>query len=175
MTVCSFCAEPIKEAARVCPFCCSAQTRLAYWWPYIGAGASVAAMLTIVGLACVWLFPEAFHAEGRRFAPYRAQLVVSRTSLKRDPMKLEFGLSGYVTNTGHYPWRVQELEVRLMDGEHKLVDVRHSEVSEMFVVQPHQESAFRVDLGTLVFTNADINVTVRVQEATDGNLPAKTD
>jgi hypothetical protein len=129
------CAEPIKTAARVCPFCRAPQTRLALWRPYLGLGFSAFALLAFVGLACVWLFPDIFHSEGRSFAPYRAQLVVARTSLERSQGKPEFWLSGYITNTGTYPWRVQELEVRFMGMAGKLVDVRHPEISETFVVQ----------------------------------------
>jgi hypothetical protein len=95
--------------------------------------------------------------------------------MERDQRKPEFWLSGYITNTGNYPWRVQELEVRFIEGPDKLVDVRQAEVSEKFVVQPHQEQAFRVEVGRLVFTNSGTVAMVRVQEATDGNLPAKTD
>lgn len=132
-------------------------------------------MLAVIGVGCFWLFPDAFHPEGRRFAPHRAQLVVVRTSLERDQRKPEFWLSGYITNTGDYPWRVQQLEVRFIEGQNKLLDVRQVEVSEKFVVQPQQEQAFRVGLGRLVFTNSGTAATVRVQAATDGNLPVKTD
>ena len=173
--VCPLCAEPIKAAAKVCPFCRAPQTRLAHWRPYLGVGFSAFVMLAFVGLACVWLFPDVFRSEGRSFAPYRAQLVVARTSLERDQRTPGSWLSGYITNTGNYPWRVQELEVRFMEGEGNLVDVSHPEISEKFVVQPHQEQAFRVGLGRLVFTNTGIVARVRVQAATDGNLAAKTD
>jgi len=173
--VCPLCAEPIKAAAKVCPFCRAPQTRLAHWGPYLGLGFSVLVLLAFVGLACLWLFPDAFRSEGRSFARYRAELVVARTSLERDQRKAEFWLSGYITNTGNYPWRVQDLEVRFIEREGKLVDVRQPEISEKFVVQPHQEQAFRVGLGRLVFTNSSIVASVRVQAATDGNLPAKPD
>ena len=173
--VCPLCAEPIKSAAKVCPFCRAPQTRLAHWLPYLGLGFSALVLLAFIGLACVWLFPDAFRSEDRSFTPYRSQLVVARTSLERDPRKPEFWLSGYITNTGNYPWRVQELEVRFMEGEGNLVDVRHAEISEKFVVQPHHEQAFRVGLENLVFTNSSIIARVRVHAATDGNRPAKTD
>ena len=132
-------------------------------------------MLAFVGLACAWVFPDAFRPEGKNFVPQREHLVVTRTSLERDQRKPDFWLSGYITNTGNYPWRVQELEVRFMEGEGKLVDVRHTEISEKFLIQPHQEQAFRVGLGRLVFTNSGIVTRVRVQTATDGSFPAKTD
>jgi len=95
-------------------------------------------MLAFIGMVCAWLFPDAFRPEGRSFAPYRAQLAVAVTSLERGQRKPDFWLSGYITNTGNYPWRVQELEVRFMEGEGKLVDVQHPRIPETFVVQPHQ-------------------------------------
>jgi hypothetical protein len=171
--VCPLCAEPIKAAAKVCPFCRASQTRLALWGPHLGVGFSACLMLACVGLACYWLFPDVFHPEGRKFAPDRAQLVVARTSLERDQKRPEYWLNGYITNTGNYPWRVEELEVRFTEGEGKLVDVCHPEVTEKFVVQPHQEQAFRVGLGALAHTNSGIAAKVRVQAATDGNFPPK--
>ena len=135
--VCPLCAESIKAAAKVCPFCRAPQTRLAHCGPYLGVSVSALVMLAVVGLACLWLFPDAFRSEGRSFAPYRAQLVVAQTLLERDHRKPEFWLSGYITNIGNYPWRVLELDVRLMEGDGKLVDVYHPVISEKFVVQPH--------------------------------------
>jgi hypothetical protein len=132
-------------------------------------------MLAVVGLVCFWLFPDAFRPEGRSFAPYRAQLEVARTALDFDQTEHASWLTGYVANTGNHPWRVRELEVRLLQGETGLVDVPHSRIREPFVVQPHQERAFRVGLGRLAFTNSAIAAKVRVQTATDGNLPVEPD
>lgn len=132
-------------------------------------------LIALIGLACYWLFPDAFRPAERSFAPYRAQLVVGRTTLERDQGKPEFWLTGYITNTGDYPWRVHELEVRFLKGGSDLADVRHPDISDKLVVQPHQEQAFRVGLGMLIFTNSGVVTMVRVQDATDGNLPAKTD
>jgi hypothetical protein len=173
--VCPLCAESIKAAAKVCPYCRSSQTRLGHWGPYLLLACSVAMMLIFVGLVSSRFFPDAFRPDGRSFAPYRAQLLVTRTSLERDAKKPEFWLSGYITNTGNHPWRLQELEARFMEGENKLVDVRHVRVPEKFMMQPHQEQSFRVGLGRLVFTNSSIVARVRVQMATEGDFPAKTE
>jgi hypothetical protein len=169
------CAEAIKAAAKVCPFCRAPQTRLARWTPYLGVGFSLLTQVVLIGVVCYSFFPDIFRPAERSFTPYRAQLVVARTSLERDSRKPDFWLSGYVTNIGNYPWRVQVLEVQFLDGASKLADVCDAKISEAFVVQPHQEQAFRVGLGTLEFTNSGIVTVVRVQEATDGNLPPKTD
>jgi hypothetical protein len=176
MKVCPLCAEPVKAAAKVCPCCCASQTRFALWRPYFGLAFSLCIMFAVIAVECAWLFPDAFRSEGRVFAPYRAQLVVARTSLEgAREGRPESWLSGYVSNTGNYPWRVRQLEVRFFGAGHKLVDVRHAGVPEEFVVQPHQEQAFRVGIGRLVFTNSGITEQVRVQSATDGNRPGKPD
>jgi len=172
LKVCPLCAETIKAAAKVCPFCRASQTRVGQWVPLLPVGASVLVMLAVLGMVGVWAFP---HWEERNFDPYRAQLVVARTSLERDSAKAETWLSGYITNTGKYPWRVLELEVRVLDGEGKLVDVPRPHPFGSFVVQPHQDAAFRVSLNRLVFTNLDAVTQVRVRTASDGNRPPKDD
>jgi len=173
--VCPLCAEPIRAAAKVCPYCRHPQTRLAQWLPFLGLGVSTSLLLVGVGVVGLWLFPGAFRPEGRSFDRDRARLEVVRTSLERHPKKPEFWVNGFITNSGNYPWRIRTLEVRFIQGKDKLMDVRHENVSEDFVVQPNQEQAFRVGLGRLVFTNSDVMTRVRVQTAIDGNIPSKTE
>ncbi|HWW02978.1 MAG TPA: hypothetical protein VNZ64_24975 [Candidatus Acidoferrum sp.] len=176
--VCPLCAETIKAAAKVCPFCRTPQPGFARWRQYLVLILSVLTMLAVLVVLCLayaWLFPDVFRSEGLSFASHRADLIVMRTSLERDATKGEFWLSGYVTNAGGYPWRVKELEVRFLSREGNLVDVRRAEVSESFLIQPQQEQAFRVGLGRLIFTNSGIAERVRVQTATDGNRPIVPD
>ena len=168
---CPLCAEQIKATAKICPFCLAPQTRFARWRQLLGPLISAAVLLGMVIFVGIKLFPATFQDNGRPFAPHRNDLLVERTSL--EPAKR--WLVGYVTNTGPYAWRVQDLEVRFVKDLTNLVDVRHSTVSEPFIVQPHQEQAFRANLGPLTFTNSDIALTVRVQTATDGNRSPKAD
>lgn len=84
-------------------------------------------------------------------------------------------MTGIVTNQGEYPWRVQELEVRFLGERGNMLDVSHPDVKDVFVVQPHQENGFRVELGGLAFTNNNVTRQVRVQVATDGDRPLKPD
>ena len=126
-------------------------------------------------MVCYWVFPEDVPSGGRSFARHRDDLRVLRTSLEREKKKPEFWLTGYVTNSGNYPWRVHELELRFLDAQGNLLDVRHPTISDPFVVPPGGEGAFRVELGEVVFTNSGVVHQVRVQRATDGNLPAKSD
>ena len=172
---CPLCAETIKAAAKLCPFCRAHQSRFALWREQLGQLFLALSLMALLGLVCYWVFPEDVPSRGRNFASHRGDLRVSRTSLERAKKKSEFWLTGYVINSGSYPWRVRELEVRLVDTQGNLLDVRHPSVSDPFVVPPGAEGAFRVELGEVVFTNSSVVHQVRVQTASDGNLPAKSD
>jgi hypothetical protein len=170
---CPLCAETIKAAAKVCPFCRAHQSRFALWREQLVQLVFALLLMALLGLVCYWVFPADVPSSGRSFARHREDLRVLRTSLERVKKKSEFWLTGYVTNSGSYPWRVRELELRLLDAHGNLLDVRHPSVSDPFVVPPGAEGAFRVELGEVVFTNSGVVHQVRVQTASDGNLPAK--
>ena len=131
--------------------------------------------MAVLGLVCYWVFHEDFASKGRSFVRHRSDLRVLRALLEREKKKSEFWLTGYVTNSATYPWRVRELELRLVDAQGNLLDVHHPDVSDPFVVPPGMEVAFRVKLGELAFTNSSVVPQVRVQAASDGNLPATPD
>ena len=169
------CAETIKAAARICPHCQSRQSRFALWREEV-SGAVVGAIFAAFAIGVfVWLFPEEPDVSGRSFARHRDDLLVSGSSLSLAKGKSGFWLTGYLTNRGEHPWRVHQLEVRFLDKRSNLLDVRHPESKELFVVQPRRDHAFRVDLGKLVFTNSDVTPIVRVHTATDGNQPLEVD
>ena len=122
------------------------------------------------------LTPEDKGVGGRSFAGHQNDLIVLSTTMDRDKMgKSDFWLAGVVTNQGAYPWRIQELEVRVLDEHGNLLDVRHPDLKDSFVIQSRQGHGFRVELGELAFTNRNITHQVRVQMATDGDRPAKPD
>jgi hypothetical protein len=173
--VCPFCAESIKAAAKLCPFCRSKQGRYVIWAQelLIAVPSLVLVIITIVLIARI--APDGEGVGGRNFAGYRTDLMILGAVLDRDPTKSDFWLTGTVTNQGKYPWRVHEMEVCFLDEQGRLLDVRHPEVKDLFVVQPRQEHGFRVELGGLAFTNASVTRQVRVQMATDGDRPLKPD
>jgi hypothetical protein len=172
---CPLCAETIKAAARVCPFCRAHQSRFTLWREQLFQAICALVMMALLGLVCYLVFHDDFASKGQSFTRHRSDLRVMRTSLERVKKKAEFWLTGYVTNSGNYPWRVRELELRLVDAQGNLLDVQHPTVSDPFVVPPGTEGAFRVKLGELVFTNSSVVAQVRVQAASDGNLPANPD
>jgi RNA polymerase subunit RPABC4/transcription elongation factor Spt4 len=173
--VCPFCAETIKSAAKICPFCRSKQSRYALWrQELLVAGPGL--VLIIMAIAVIaWIAPDDKGVGGRSFAGHQNDLVVLSSSLHRDKANSDFWLTGVVTNRGEHPWRVHELEVRFLDEQGNLLDVSHSNVKDLFVVQPRQEHGFRADLGRLAFTNNSVTHNVCIQMATDGDRPLKPD
>lgn len=167
--VCPMCAETIKAAAKKCPFCQTRLGRWVRWHPDLLPSLTAWCVMVMAGVFVVWVFPEEATPEGRSFAGHRSELGIRRAALERDKTRPEFWISGSVTNQGSYPWRVCELEVRLSDAQGNLRDVLHPKVNDRFVVEPRHEHAFRVELGTLAWTNFAGVPQVRVQTATDGH------
>ena len=118
---CPLCAEIIKAAAKVCPFCRAAQSQFSLLREQLSIVVPPLLFLTLLGFVCYLVFPEHLGSSGRNFTRHREDLRVVRTSLERLMKKTDFSLAGYVTNTGTYPWRVRELELRLLDPKGNLV------------------------------------------------------
>ncbi len=173
--VCPFCAETIKAAAKLCPFCRSKQGRYALWRQELLFAGPVIVLVIIAIAAISWLAPDEEGAGGRSFAGHRGDLVVLNNLLERSGTKPDFWMTGIVTNQGEHPWRIQQFEVRFLDERGNLLDVRHPDLKVSFVVQSHQEHGFRVELRDLAFTNRNVKNQVRVQMATDGDRPVKSD
>ncbi len=172
---CPLCAETIKAAARVCPYCRAKQRRFELWRQELPVALMAILLGTMVIVVITWIEPDDKGAGGRVFTRHREDLAVLRALMQRASGKPEFWLTGVITNRGEYPWRIHELEVRFLDAQGNLLDVHHSKVRELFVVQPRQEHGFRVELGDVVFTNREVSHQIRVQMATDGDRLWRTD
>ena len=173
--VCPFCAETIKGPAKVCPFCRSKQGRYALWRQELLIGGPSAILIIMAIWVIARFAPDETGTGGRSFSGHHSDLVVLSTSLDRTGTKPDIWLTGIVTNRGEYPWRIRELEVRFLDERDNLLDARHPEVKDQFVIQPHQEHGFRVGLDGVAFTNSSVTHQVRIQMATDGDRPLKSD
>lgn len=167
---CPFCAETIKAAAKICPFCQTRLNRWGLWGPELAVVFYVVVLIGFWGLLIKFVFEAAGPFEGRQFARHRNELEVARSHLELAPMGQETWISGFVTNRGPYAWRVQQFEVRFQDDQQTPFDVLHPTVKPSFVVLPGREHAFRVRLGKLAWTNEPRTVVVRVHAAIDGSL-----
>ena len=107
------------------------------------------------------------------FKVHRNDLAVSGTHMVSEGASPNLWMTGVVTNRGSHSWRVQELEVRFLDGQGKLLDVSHPQAKDSFVVGAGQDTAFRIRLYRPAFTNDSVVRQVRVQLATDGDRPPK--
>jgi hypothetical protein len=173
--VCPLCAETIKAAAKVCPFCCSKQGRYVLWRQELLIAGSAAVLTILASMAIAFVAPDEKGVGGRSFAGHQNDLVILNSSLERPGTKPDIWMAGTITNRGEYPWRVHAFEVRFLDEHNNLLDVSHPTIRDSFVVQSRQEHGFRVELGRLAFTNNDIVRQVRVQMATDGDRRMKSD
>jgi hypothetical protein len=174
--VCPLCAETIKAAAKICPWCRSKQGRHVVFWQELMLGGGALAMVAVVVWVLVEIAPEERGVGGRSFVGHQRELVVLSTSLDNVGGRWDDAwLVGVVTNRGDHAWRVHQLEVRFQDEKRGLLDVRQPSVTDVFVVLPRQTHAFRAQLGEVVFTNRTVRPEVRVKEATDGDRPLKRD
>jgi hypothetical protein len=173
--VCRGCAETIKAAARVCPFCQSRQGRFKYWSLDLGLLALAAIYIGLLIVFTAKLFPEEKNRIELTFGRYRSDLGVDRVAWDRPTSKPEFWLSGFVTNKADRPWRIHELEVSLLDDGGNARDVRHLAIREPFVVHSGQEHAFRACFGSVIETSQLSRCRVRVRLGSNGTRPFEAD
>lgn len=176
MKICPFCAETIKAAAKKCPFCNSRLSRYALFRQELALGSGCLIVFGCLIVVCALVLPKTFSGEGRSFARYRNDLLVKDCSVSvegRDTNDYYYNVSGFVTNQGENPWRVQEFELTVTNIQ-GIADVMHTKVSDPFVIQPHAENAFVVHCRTSL-TNKVVSGQARVENASDGTVLEKGD
>jgi hypothetical protein len=169
--VCPLCAETIKVAAKVCPFCRTRQSRFTVIKGELAGAFFVIALLGGLIVAGSWLFPDdSDSTSAGDFVRHRDELPVVRTVLEGAEEHQRFWLSGYVTNKGGRPWRIHKLEVRFLDARGNLLEVQHRPFTKdnAFVVQPNSEHAFRIELYGVPNSVTGVVQKVLVESATDG-------
>lgn len=129
-------------------------------------------LATLIGVNA-WLERLLSWDRGRPFAPHRRDLAVGSARLEGPDHRGRYFFLGFITNSGAHPWRVESLEVRFLNSDGSLRDVRKPGVREPFVVQPGREVAFRVELGVLPDAVRAAPFEARVQSARDGSLPPR--
>jgi len=111
--------------------------------------------------------------ERRNFSWHQKDLKVPMTILVQSNGQLDYWLTGIVTNQDSHPWRAHSLEVRFVDAQNHLVDVRHVKIENDCVVQSHGDHGFRAEMRGLVLTN--LGRQVRIEAASDADQRPKSD
>jgi hypothetical protein len=169
--VCPLCAETIKAAAKVCPFCRSRQGRFTVFKGELAGAIVTITLIAVLIWMSSWLFPDdSDSTSAGDFVRHRDELPVVRTVLECAEEHQRFWMSGYVTNKGDRPWRVTGLEVRFLNVQGSLLEVQHRvfDKNNAFVVQPNNEHAFRIKLYSIPNSVTGVVQKVLVESATDG-------
>jgi hypothetical protein len=140
---CPSCAETVKAAAKLCPYCRSdlrrsaIRVRVSEWVAWL--------CLLLFFFGALMLFYR-FVRPWEDFTKHRNQVTVSSSSIQfsdaGDRGKFVTTI-GTVKNESDWAWKNLQVEVRYFNQEGKLIDVGVQTVSDT-IVQPHSESGFRV-------------------------------
>jgi hypothetical protein len=165
---CPFCAEPIKIAAKICPHCQSRLVRHGLLRQELLAGVPLVVMIVLFAAFSYWAERLTAPKPGRNTTAYRQELQVNRVQLSAPDHRSAAVLTGWITNQGTRFWRVHSLEVRFLNPDGSLLDVREPTMPESFVAPPGEETAFRVALKGLPEAVLAARIQARVNEASVG-------
>ena len=134
--VCPACAEEIKAAAEICPFCRRHQTKLSFWKQPQAHLILLLFPVVVVG-AMFWL--GSIFGPGRAFTPYQAQIVVVGPKMHFSHTATGDFIStiGFLRNNSPFDWKDLQLEVQYFDSAGNLTDTR----TESFAFQRLPASA----------------------------------
>jgi hypothetical protein len=164
--VCPLCAETIKAAAKVCPYCRKSQRRWALFTRYDLC--AMVAVLLYVGAAILIIF---LFQTKRDFGPDREKIRVIEThfAVARDASTTNMVAFGIVTNESEHSWEIGQLEIRYFDRKGKLVGVENE--PEDFTIFPKSDHSFHLDLNASGFLHGYATYEVKVVSAGDPRAP----
>jgi hypothetical protein len=174
--ICPFCAETIKAAAKKCPFCNSRLPRFAVFRQELFMCLCGVIMFGYLIAVVALTWPSDSDGSRYNFAWHRGDLEAKSVNVVvtlQGTNEYYYEVSGFVTNKGNIPWRVEEIELSVTNSQ-ETPDIVHATIKNGFVVQSHTEHAFVLHERTSM-TNAVVAAKARVENARDGNAPGKFD
>ncbi len=161
--VCPLCAETIKAAAKVCPYCRRSQRGIFFLSRY-----DLFAVFSCLAIIAAFSFGWHLWGTRRQFSPAQHKITVLSTQfgVERNGDRTNVVMSGMLTNASAYTWKLTGFEIRFFDASGKTVDAAHagSEYLELTVL-PHAERSFRLDLPFREIVPAHASFSVTVAEA----------
>lgn len=141
--VCPLCAEIIKAAAKICPYCRRSQNR----WVFLSVY-DLVMILTVLLFVSSSLMLVHWMDHGRTFSPGRDRIEVLSSQLALDAT--EFGTNvvvvGILSNSSPYAWTLagkRDMEVRFFDRDGRTVDAVKPYWDEEFTILPQSDHSFR--------------------------------
>ncbi len=142
---CPLCAETIKVAAKVCPYCRRPQNR----WFFVSENdvlAFLALVMLVVSVVCV----IRYFGFSRQYSPARHKLTVLSTQFGVESTleHTNVVVSGVVTNESEYKWQLMGFEARFLDSGGKTFEVGNGGYAYC-VLPSHTEGSFKLTLYSL--------------------------
>lgn len=139
---CDLCAEPIRVAAKVCPYCRSFQSRwrlkkqIEQW--------SSLVLLLMMGVGFM-IFLGTIFSPGRNFEEYKDQLTITESEMHFSQTTNGNFIStiGQIKNNSPYAWKDLQIEVQYFNNNGHMIDTRTEErYSE--IISAGSIEAFRI-------------------------------
>ena len=139
--ICPQCAETIKVAAKVCPYCGKAKIR----W-YLLDAKEWQALFSIIFLIGLFFLAVKLLSAGRSFVASRDKVTVlsSAVAMQADSWSTNLVITGLMTNASDYAWADVGFDVRFLDASGKLVEAVSG--TDSFTVLQHSDHGFCLHL-----------------------------
>jgi hypothetical protein len=162
--VCRLCAETIKAAAKVCPYCRKIQKRGLFFTKYD----CLALAVPFIFLGTILLLGKMF-IRGRSFSSSRDNIEVLNSEVAMETSRdyTNVVVVGVLTNKSDHAWQIGEFEVRYLNSSGKAVDVMSG--WEGFTVLPHSNHSFRLTFYSRTSIPEHTSRKVSVRSAKDPN------
>ena len=145
--VCPQCAETIKVAAKVCPYCRYWQKRWSLQNPQVGMALCIAVSLAV--LSCCGIFFDRMFGSKEQFATYRDKIsvVASQFSHRVNQSNLMNTVVGTLTNRSSITWKEVGVEAQFLDKSGKEIDAITVKADDYrnVVILSHAEVAFKIE------------------------------
>jgi hypothetical protein len=164
---CPMCAETIRSAASVCPFCRNPQVKTDFKKRFEALMFLLPLPAAIVG-ALIWL--NFLFGSGRSFEPNAEKLAATDATMNFSESTQGNFIStiGFIRNESPYPWKDVQIEVQYFDNNGNLVDT-HSQIFQRLRLPAGATHAFRVRAAADKPKDAYASQKIYVRSATDPN------